>query len=142
MAASDLIIGYVSLWFAWGALVGAVTFPRHARPRPLGLLSSASILGCALMPVVLLAFARRYTGWIPTRVSEMLSVMTPLLLGLFVVQQLRRRAQRLDRAEEGGPCARLDAGASSRRGAALSPSTRLRTREDEPTTGHGHSSRR
>ena len=91
MSAYGFIIGYVSLWLAWSSLVAAVSERRAQRLASLGLRESLSILGCALVPIVVLSLLSYYTSCIAKPVNEMLSLMTPILLALFVTNQLARR---------------------------------------------------
>ena len=94
MTAYEIIVVYASLWLAWGFLVGVVPRPSRKYVGAARSMPYLSISTGALVPIVVLAFVARYTHWIPTRVNEMLSLMTPLLALLFLVQQLRRLSAR------------------------------------------------
>jgi hypothetical protein len=128
MAASAFIVGYVLLWIGWSALVGAALAPRRHRTKPLGLVLCGEILGAAMVPVVALSLAAYRAVWIPPRVVEMLSLVTPLLMGVFVVQQLHHHAKRLDALTN----ARTSAPVAGNRAGVISSSTRS-------STAHVHS---
>jgi hypothetical protein len=90
MSAHALILVYMFLWMGWSWLVGLCLRRYRRRIASLGPAESAVILPPAVVPVLVLAFAAHSTRWIPARVNEMLSLMTPALLLLFAVEQLRR----------------------------------------------------
>jgi hypothetical protein len=63
---------------------------RGQRVPSLGFGGALSISCSALIPVVALALVAYYTPWIPKPVNEMLSLMTPVLLAIFIMHQLVR----------------------------------------------------
>lgn len=91
MTAHGFIAGYVSVWFGWSSLVASALPRRGQRVSSLRFCGALSISGCALIPVVALAVVAHYTPWIPKPINEMLSLMTPVLLAIFVMHQLVRR---------------------------------------------------
>jgi hypothetical protein len=97
MATPGLIVGYLSGWMLWSAVVRA-GLGAWCGGRPLDAAVSASILGSALLPVFALVLTAHYTTWMTPALLEALSLATPALIALFVVRQLRAHAERYDAA--------------------------------------------
>jgi hypothetical protein len=92
MAVRCLIIGYATLWLAWDLVVWfALTRGGRRSLLPLGFGSSVTIMACAFVPVLALAAVLCATAWVPADARDMLSLMTPVSLGLFAGAQVRRR---------------------------------------------------
>jgi hypothetical protein len=88
MTAYGFIVGYVSLWLGWSSLVGLAFHSLEGRATSLGARTSALIATSAFVPIGALSLTAYCTRWIPTSVNAMLSLMTPLLLTVFVLQRL------------------------------------------------------
>jgi hypothetical protein len=86
MAATAFIIGYVSVWMAWTAVVAARWPPQ--RMSSLQMARCLAIGACMIAPVVALAIVAHFTGWIPPRVNEMFTLMTPVMAARFVAGQI------------------------------------------------------
>jgi hypothetical protein len=101
--AHGFIVAYATLWMAWGSLFGAMLAPWRSHGETLRIGPYVSIVPAALLPVGALALTAYYTAWIPADVNEMLSLMTPALLVVFVTRQLRLpRAHRSEPTERRG----------------------------------------
>jgi hypothetical protein len=89
MPAYGVIVAYVILWLAWSSLVGLVLrSQRRAQEGARGPGPVLLILASALAPVFALAVTTYYTGWIASSVNEVLSLATPVLFVVFVVQSV------------------------------------------------------
>jgi hypothetical protein len=85
MAAQGFIVGYVCLWMAWKSIV-AECAPR--RPLALEMARCLAIGACIVAPIVGLAVVAHCTTWIPPRVNEMLTLMTPVLAAVFAADHI------------------------------------------------------
>jgi hypothetical protein len=86
MPAAAFITGYVSVWMAWSAVVAARWPPQRA--TSLQMVRCLAIGACVIAPVVALALVSHCTGWIPPRINEMFTLMTPVMAAHFVAVQI------------------------------------------------------
>jgi hypothetical protein len=85
MAAQGFIVGYVSLWMAWRSIVAECAPPRPLAPE---ITTCLAIGACIVAPIVGLAVVAQCTAWIPPRVNEMLTLMTPVLAAVFAADHI------------------------------------------------------